>query len=83
MNEPRRDEMEKIVVYTTRTWPHCITAKEFLSQKGVEYEEKDVQQDAQARKELMERGIMAVPVIAVGDEFIVGFDKTRLEQKLS
>jgi glutaredoxin 3 len=49
----------------------------------VEYEEKDVQQDTQARKELMERGIMAVPVIAVGDEFIVGFDRARLEQKLS
>jgi len=49
----------------------------------VEYEEKDVQQDTQARKELMGRGIMAVPVIAIGDEFIVGFDKARLEEKLS
>ena len=49
----------------------------------MDFEEKDVQLDTQARKELMERGIMAVPVIAVGDEFIVGFDKKRLEQKLS
>ena len=75
--------MDKVVVYTTKTWPHCTTAKEYLSQKDVEYEEKDVQQDTQARKELMGRGIMAVPVIAIGDEFIVGFDKARLEEKLS
>jgi glutaredoxin len=49
----------------------------------VDYEEKDVQQDTQARKELMGRGIMAVPVIAIGEEFIVGFDKNRLDQKLT
>jgi 2-hydroxychromene-2-carboxylate isomerase len=30
----------------------------------------------------MKRGIMAVPVIAIGDEFIVGFDRTRIEEKL-
>jgi glutaredoxin 3 len=42
--------------------------------------EKDVQQDVEARKELMKRGIMAVPVIAVGDEYIVGFDKSRIEE---
>ena len=48
----------------------------------MDFEEKDVQQDTQARKELMERGIMAVPVIAIDDEFIVGFDKSRLDQKL-
>jgi glutaredoxin 3 len=41
--------------------------------------EKDVQQDVDARKELMKRGIMAVPVIAVDDEFVVGFDKSRIE----
>jgi len=41
-----------------------------------------VQKDADARKELMQRGIMAVPVIAIDDEFIVGFDKSRLEEKL-
>lgn len=74
--------MNKVVVYTTSTWPHCVTAKEYLSKKGVDYEEKNVQQDAGARKELMQRGIMAVPVIAIDDEFIVGFDKSRLEEKL-
>ncbi len=42
-----------------------------------------MQKDAEARKELMAKGIMAVPVIAIGEEFIVGFDKAKLEQKLS
>lgn len=56
---------------------------EYLSQNDVEFEEKNVQQDAQARKELMAKGIMAVPVIAIGEEFIVGFDKAKIAKKLS
>lgn len=30
----------------------------------------------------MKRGIMAVPVIAIGGELIVGFDKKKLDEKL-
>jgi len=30
----------------------------------------------------MKRGIMAVPVIAIDDEYIVGFDKNRIDEKL-
>lgn len=51
-------------------------------QKNVDFEEKNVQQDAEARKELMKKGIMAVPVIAIGEEFIVGFNKSKLDQML-
>jgi len=56
--------------------------KEYLSEKGVEFEEKNIQTDAAARKELMKRGIMAVPVVQIGEEVIVGFDKEKMEELL-
>lgn len=74
--------MENIKVFTTKTWPHCVTVKEFLSQKGVTFEEVDVSNNVAGRKELMKQGIMAVPVTKVNDEYIVGFDKDKLESML-
>jgi glutaredoxin 3 len=42
-----------------------------------------VTQDVEGRDELVRRtGQMAVPVIVVGDEVIIGFDRPRLTQLL-
>jgi glutaredoxin 3 len=42
-----------------------------------------VAEDAEARAELLARtGRMAVPVITVGDEVVVGFDRGRLQRLL-
>ena len=61
----------------------CRTAKEFLSQKGVAFEDVNVLADADAREELVRRtGRMAVPVILVDDEVVVGFDRARLSALL-
>lgn len=74
--------MKNVIVYTSSTCPHCVAAKDYLNGKGVSYEEKNVQTDPQARKELMSKGYMGVPVIIVDGEEIVGFDKSRLDQLL-
>lgn len=61
--------------------------KEFLSQKGVEFVGKDVGADLEARKELVAlTGKLRVPVTALGQEFVSGFDRPGLEalvQKLA
>ena len=44
---------KKIVIYTTPTWPHCHRAKEYLSNKGLAYEEHDVAADRNAAKEMI------------------------------
>ena len=56
--------------------------KEYLSQKGVEYTERDVTADEQAMEELSELGYMTTPVIKVDGEVIVGFNRKRLEELL-
>lgn len=55
--------------------------KEFLSQKGVPYVEKYVDQDRAAAIEMIRRsGQQGVPVTVIGDEVVVGFDRPRLER---
>jgi len=54
-------------------------AKEFLKEQGIEYTEFDVVHDIERRQEMIQKsGQMGVPVIIVGDEIIVGFDKGKL-----
>lgn len=74
--------MKDVVVYTSSTCPYCTLAKDYLDEKGVEYTVKNVQQDKDARKELMDMGHMGVPVVVIGEEEIVGFDKTKIDLAL-
>ena len=58
--------------------------KEFLSQKGVTIREKNIEYDRLAEQELMDKtGQMAVPVIVMGGETVVGFDRAQLEAVLA
>ncbi|MFH1087869.1 MAG: glutaredoxin domain-containing protein [Chloroflexota bacterium] len=58
--------------------------KEFLSQQGVPFEERDVSVDRAAAQELQSRtGRMAVPVILADGQTVIGFDRPKLEQALS
>ena len=58
-------------------------AKEFLSSHGIEFTAKNVAEDTDARDELIARtGRLAVPVITVDDEVVVGFDRGRLQRLL-
>ena len=58
-------------------------AKEFLSQKGVPYTEKDVSRDPRAASELQQLGQRGVPVIMVDGHMVVGFDRPQLERLLA
>jgi len=60
-------------------------AKEFLSQKGVEYDVYDVTKDKEAVKEMLKisGGVRSVPVISICNEVVIGFDRDRVEQALS
>ena len=58
-------------------------AKEFLSQRGVPYIEKDVSRDPMAASELQRLGQRGVPVIMIDGQMVVGFDRTQLERLLA
>jgi len=51
-------------------------AKDYFQQNNVAFEEYDVQADVNKRQEMVAKsGQMGVPVIVIGDEIVVGFDK--------
>lgn len=58
-------------------------AKDYLRDKGIEFEDIDVSADRAAATEMIEKsGQMGVPVIDIGGEIIVGFDVPRIEGAL-
>ncbi len=58
--------------------------KEFLSQRGIGFEERDVSRDPSAAQELVRStGQMGVPVTVIDGQTVVGFDRARLEQLLA
>ena len=60
----------------------CNQAKEYLSQKGVAFQEKDVARDPGALAELKKLGYMTTPVIVIDGSVIVGFDDKKIDQAL-
>ena len=76
--------MVKVKVYSTPTCPYCQLAKEFLKEKGVEFEDINVAQDQKAAREMIEKsGQMGVPVIEIGENIVIGFDKEKIEELLA
>ena len=76
--------MKKIKVYSTNTCPYCTMAKEFLEENNVKFENINVSDDEEAAQEMIEKsGQMGVPVIVIGDEVIVGFDKYKIMEVLN
>ena len=76
--------MKKITLYTTPTCAFCPLVKNFLQEKGVEYEEVDVSVSEEVKNDFKEKtGQMMVPVVQIDDEIVTGFDKKKLEEVLS
>ncbi|MBU0999376.1 glutathione S-transferase N-terminal domain-containing protein [Patescibacteria group bacterium] len=75
--------MKNVTIYSTPSCHFCHLAKDFFKEKNIAYTEHDVASDLEKRKEMMEKsGQMGVPVIIIGDELIVGFDKTKIANLL-
>ena len=76
-------EEKNVVIYSTPTCHFCGLAKDFFKENGITYREFNVASDMEKRQEMVEKsGGMAVPVITIDNEVIVGFDKEKLEELL-
>jgi glutaredoxin-like YruB-family protein len=74
----------KVKIYTTPACPFCYMLKEFLKEKGVEFEEVDVSKDKKALEEMIEKsGQMGVPVVEIDGEIVIGFDKEKISKILN
>lgn len=66
----------KVEMYTTAICPYCVSAKNLLRSKGLEYTELRVDTDADQRATMMQRsgGKRSVPQIFINDVHVGGFD---------
>jgi glutaredoxin 3 len=65
----------KVVIYSTGWCPYCIRARQLLKNKGVEFEEIDVDARPEARTEMTARsGRTSVPQIFIGATHVGGCD---------
>jgi glutaredoxin 3 len=74
----------KVKIFTSPTCGYCSQAKEYFTEKGIAFEAIDVTKDSEALKEMkrISGGARSVPVIAVDDEVIIGFDRSAVEKAL-
>ena len=70
----------QVKVYSTPTCPYCRMVKEYLSSKGIAYENIDVSSNPAMAEEMVNiSGQMGVPVVVFGETVIIGFDKQRID----
>lgn len=73
----------KIKVYGTPSCVECKALKEWMKQEGIEFEEIDVSVDQESFSRVVNKTKqMKVPTIKIGDEYIVGFKKDDILNKI-
>ena len=74
--------MNNVIVYTSSTCTYCAALKQFLHERNVAFEIRNVSENKDYKKELMKMGYMSVPVTVIDNTVVVGFDKEKLESLL-
>ena len=73
-----------VTVYSTTWCGFCKQAMKYFDSIGVKYNDINVEQDHSAAEEMVKKsGQMGVPVIEIGDDIIIGFDKPKIDTALT
>lgn len=75
-----------VTLYSTDWCGYCKMAKQYLAQKDVAFVEKNIEQDAEAYKELeakMGGSFRGVPVLDINGTVILGFDRPSIDHALA
>ncbi len=71
---------KKVKVYSTPGCNNCRMTKEFLKSKNIDFEDINIAENEEARNWLIEKaGYIGAPVTQVGDQFVFGFDRKKIE----
>lgn len=72
-----------VTIYTSPTCGFCHMAMDYFDKKGVKYTERDITTDQDALAFILEKvGQAVTPIITIGDEIIVGFDRPKIDDAL-
>lgn len=74
---------KEITIYGAEWCGFCHMAKRYLDDKGVKYRYIDVDKDQAAGQEAVDKsGQRGIPVIDMGGNIIVGFDRPKIDSSL-
>lgn len=79
------DTKPQITIYRTSWCAFCHTEMQWLDKLGIPYVAKDIEEDPNAHKELMDKiggDFRGVPVTDVAGDIILGFDRPRLQESM-
>lgn len=73
----------RVLVFSTPTCSFCNMAKKYFREKGIKFKDVDVSRDPIAARDMVRRsGQQGVPVIDIGGNIVVGFDRLKINKYL-
>lgn len=73
----------KIKVYGAEWCAPCHAVKNYLKSKKVDYEYINVDENREAGQAVAAKtGWMAIPIVQIGDEYILGFNREKIDGAL-
>jgi glutaredoxin 3 len=77
------DEPAKVVVYGAEWCPPCHTTKDYLKARKVNFEYVNVDEKPDRGREIATKtGWTAIPIIEIGDKYLLGFDRQKIDAAL-
>ena len=79
----KKKKQPKVLIFTTPTCSWCKRAMNYFRAHQIKFKKIDVTKDPVAARDMQRMsGQMGVPVIKIGKDVIVGFDKPRIDKLL-
>lgn len=66
-------------LFTKTVCPKCMLVKSMLESTGIEYEVVNIDQDEEAKEEIVGQGFMAVPILFNEDKFFATVPEIQSE----
>lgn len=72
-----------VTVYSATWCAFCHATMQYLDKLGVKYEVKDVEASRDNAEEAVSKsGQMGIPVIDIGGDIVIGFDRPKIDAVL-
>lgn len=72
-----------VTIYSASWCGFCHAAKQYLDKLGIKYNDQDVEHDPKAAEESVTKsGQRGIPVLDIGGDIIVGFDRPKIDASL-
>ena len=77
------DSAAKVTIYGAEWCPPCHTAKSYLKSRKIDYDYINVDEKPEQGREIaIKTGWTAIPIIQIGAEYILGFDRVKIDGAL-